>query len=296
MRKYCVIVVIAGMALLFGACQSSQTTTKPTLEEQLNEFSKEISRVYPDLGSPGDIALLIELTGADFVPGLIVDTSMASKFSGNADLAALTLGMLTADLAYTSTFQQTEQTKALLVASQSLANDLGIGYTYLSALLNYYSEEVENEDSIVIYLEQEAGKITEDLKNSGRQRLYTAFTTGFVIENLFLATSIIETYPSDLLPDDDKALILREMILVVLESERNVNELIAMVDEVLTDEDPRILFEELKILKSILDKVDYNEIARLEKPGDILQNEVLLETTAEVEKIRAGILETPVQE
>ncbi len=296
MKKVLFIPLITGMVLIFGACQSSQTATQPTVEEKLSEFGKEVERVYPDLASPGEISLLIELTGTDFVPGLIVDTANVPMYLGNADFGALALGMYTADLAYSSTFEQTPQTMATLVACQTLANDLGVGYTYLSALLDYYSEEVQNEDTLIKYLEDETGKIMEDLSGSDRQRLYTAFVTGFTLENLYLATAIIETYPEGLLPDDAKALALREMILVVLESERNINELIAMIEKVLTEEDPGILVDELAVMKASLDKVDFNEIARLENPAEILTNETLLEVTAEVKKIRSEILAGPVAE
>jgi hypothetical protein len=277
-------------ALVLFSCQTPKSGSKSSAEEQLSEFGKEVNKVYPDLGSPGEIAMLIEMTGADYVPDLVADTANTEKYLGDEDMAALNLGLFTADLAYTTSFQQRDQSLATLKSCQTLANDLGVGVTYLASLMKYYDKEVEHKDSILMFLEQKTGTIKEDLSEKSKQRLYTAFVTGFVVENLHLATGIIQTYPDDLLPDDAKALVLREMILIVLESERNVNELITMVDEVLTDQDPRILYDELVDLKASFDKVNFEEIAHIENPAEILSNEGLLEITDKVAKLRATIV------
>jgi len=276
--------------LVLFSCQTPKSGSKSSAEEQLSEFGKEVNKVYPDLGSPGEIAMLIEMTGADYVPDLVADTANTEKYLGDEDMAALNLGLFTADLAYTTSFQQRDQSLATLKSCQTLANDLGVGVTYLASLMKYYDKEVEHKDSILMFLEQKTGTIKEDLSEKSKQRLYTAFVTGFVVENLHLATGIIQTYPDDLLPDDAKALVLREMILIVLESERNVNELITMVDEVLTDQDPRILYDELVDLKASFDKVNFEEIAHIENPAEILSNEGLLEITDKVAKLRATIV------
>lgn len=290
MRKLSLLSIAASFLILFIACQSSQSTSETALEEELSEFGKEVDKVLPNLESPAEIAMFIEMTGAEYVGDLVADTANLPNFIGDPDLAALNLGIFTSDLAYTTTFKQSEQSLATLKACQLLANDLGIGYTYLSAILNYYSAEIKDEDSLVMFLESETGLVRENFVNSDRQRLYTAFVGGFIIENLHLVTGIIDTYPDDLLPADAKALVLREMIMVVLESEKNLANLITMIEEVLTPEDPGVLIDELKDLKASLDKVDFKEIATIENPADILKNEVLLEVTEKVALIRADIV------
>jgi hypothetical protein len=289
MKKLSLLITGSFLAVIFIGCQTSQTSSKQGTQEQLSEFDKQVQRIFPDLESPGDISMLIEMTGAEYVPELVADTANLIKYIGDPDMAALNLGIYTSDLAYTTSFTQRDQSLATLKACQVLANSLGIGVTYLTSLLGYYENVVENKDSVILFLQNETGTIKEDLNTSDRQRLYTAFVAGFVIENLHLATGIIDTYPDDLLPDDAKALILREMILVVLQSERNLNELLVMIDEVLTDKDPRILYNELKDLKASFDKVDFNEIAHIENPAEILSNEVLLEVTSKVAAIRKNI-------
>lgn len=285
------LTLLALAIILTSACKNRQSAGTTT-EDHLESFRQEIDRVLPGLGSPGDIAVLIELTGADYIPELVADTSNVNMYIGDSDWAALNLGLFTADLAYTSTFNQAEQSLATLRACQLLANDLGMGETYLTGILNYYSDEITEteEDSIVAMLEKETGSIKENFENTNRKRLHTAFVTGFLIENLHLATGIIDTYPDDLLPADAKALVLREMLLVVIEVESNLDELIALLDEVLTEEDPKILYQELTELKSMFDDVDINKLITTEAPGPILNSPKLKEITAKTTAIRNSII------
>jgi hypothetical protein len=120
--------------------------------------------------------------------------------------------------------------------------------------------------------------------------LYTAFTTGLLIENLHLATGIIDTYPDDLLPGDAKALVLREMLLVVIEIRTNLDQLIELINEVLTDDDPQILLKELVELQSILNEIDINKLITTEAPSAILNSPKLKEITLKVDEIRSMII------
>lgn len=290
-RKFGAISLVVISVIIASACKNNQTTT-PGVDEKVESFRQTIARVLPDMGKPGDIAMLIELTGADYVPELVADTANTDMYFGDPDWAALNLGLFTADLAYSSTFYETDQSLATLRACQLLANDLEMGETFQAALLDYYSDEIteEEKDSIISMLQVETGKIKENFNASDRKRLYTAFTTGFLIENLHLATGIIETYPDDLLPDDSKALILREMLLVIIEIDSNLDELIELINEVLTDEDPKILLHDLMDLQSIFNEININDLVTVKSPADILQATKLKEITAKTEEIRNSII------
>lgn len=291
LRKIGSISLVVVLMMVASACKNRQSAT-PGVDEQLEGFRQSIARVLPNLGSPGDIAMLIELTGADYVPELVADTANTDMYIGDSDWAALNLGLFTADLAYTSTFYQTDQSLATLRACQILANDLEMGETYQAAILNYYSDEItaEEKDSIILMLKAETGKIKENFDNTDRKRLYTAFVTGFLIENLHIATGIIDTYPDDLLPADAKALVLREMLLVIIEIESNLDELIELLGEVLTENDPKILLKELVELQSMFKEIDINNLITTEAPGPILSSPKLKEITAKVGEIRSSII------
>ena len=292
LKKSGPIALITLSFILASACKNNQTTTELSPEDHLESFRQNIARVMPDIGSPGDIAILIELTGAEYVPELVTDTSNVDMYIGDSDWAALNLGLYTANLAYTAAFNQKEQSLGTLRACQTLANDLEIGETYLTSILNYYSDEVaeDRKDTLTQMLSDEAGKIMENFNATDRKRLYTAFVTGFVIENLHLATGIIDSYPDDLLPDDVKALILREMLLVVIKGGDNLDELLVLLSEVLTKEDTKILYNELVALQASFKKIDMNNLASVNEPGAILKSPLLQEITEQVKLIRGSII------
>ena len=290
-RKLGSISLVGISVIIASACKYNQSTTQ-SVDEKVESFRQTISRVLPDMEKPGDIAMLIELTGADYVPELVADTTNTDMYFGDPDWAALNLGLFTADLAYSSAFYETTQSLATLKACQLLANDLEMGETFQTALLDYYSNEIteEEKDSIISMLQLETGKIKENFNTTDRKRLYTAFATGLLIENLHLATGIIETYPDDLLPEDAKALILREMLLVVIELRTNLDELIDLIGEVLTDDDPKILLKELVELQSMFKEIDINKLVKIKSPGSILTSPKLDEITTKVNEIRALII------
>lgn len=292
LKKLIPITLVVVSMMLTNACKNNQTTSPSSPEDHLESFRQSIARVMPDLGSPGDIAILIELTGADYVPELVADTSNVDMYIGNNDWAALNLGLFTADLAYSSAFHQRDQSLATLRACQILANDLEMGDTYLTGLLNYYSDDLTEaeKDTLTQMLNTETGMIKENFDNTDRKRLYTAFVTGFVIENLHMATGIINTYPEDLLAADVKAIILREMILVVIEGGDDLDELIDLLSEVLTEDDTKILYKELLKLQTIFGKIDMSNLVSVKDPGTILESPVLQEITEQVELIRGSII------
>lgn len=80
------------------------------------------------------------------------------------------------------------------------------------------------------------------------------------------------------------------MLLVIIEIESNLDELIELLGEVLTDDDPKFLLKELMELPSMFREIDIQKLVTTEASGPILNSPKLNEITEKLAGIRESII------
>ena len=128
-------IALAGLALSFNACVSGNQKQQKSVEENIvgtagpnDEMMEEFAKsklIFYSLPSPLETAMLIKRSGASFNEELLNPLENIDKYTTNKKMA-LNLGVYSADLSYTSLFDQTQSSIKYMANAKRLADGLGI--------------------------------------------------------------------------------------------------------------------------------------------------------------------------
>jgi hypothetical protein len=285
----------ASVILVFGlwSCGSSPKEDQSKSEEfkQAEESLKDdIKDVVYNIPSPSEIPYLLQTTGADFNQSLINDKKKADSYITKGDKAALNLGIYASDIGYLSSYEKTQEAIDYLGTAKGLADNLGIIGSFDADVLKRFESNISNKDSLTRLLDNAINKTEAYLNDDSRNKMAALVVTGSFVEGLYITTGVIASYPKNLLPKDERNLILTPLIRIILEQEKSVGELIKMLSAVKPDEEPiTTIIADLTSLQSYYKALNINEQIKNNKGNEVLNDKNLSEITKLVSKIRKSI-------
>jgi hypothetical protein len=208
------------------------------------------------------------------------------------DKVALNLGIYASDIGYLSSYDKTQEAIDYLSTAKVLADNLGVIGSFDSEVLKKFESNISNKDSLANLLDKAIKQTDIYLKDDSRNKLAALIVTGSFVEGLYITTGVISTYPKDLLPNDQRNVILTPLLRVILEQEKSVGELIKMLSSVKPDEEPiTTLLSELNSLDALYKALNINEQIKNNKGSEILNDKNLAEITKLATKLRKSITE-----
>ncbi len=277
-------------AFLLGSCGGSQKESSSDEFDQAQKSLKDqIEDVVYNIPSPTEIPYLLEATGAEFNQTLVNDRAKADQYATKNDKAALNLGIYAADIGYLTSYDKTQEAIDYLNACKSLADGLGVIGSFDIDVLKKFEANISNKDSLGSLLNQTVQKTGSFLKDDSRNKLAALVVTGSFVEGLYISTGLIKSYPKDLLPDDQRNLILTPIMRVVLQQEQSVDELLKMLKSVEQDELIGTIISDLTTLQASYRALNIEEQIKNNRADLVLTDKNLQDITALVEKLRGDI-------
>jgi hypothetical protein len=129
------------------------------------------------------------------------------------------------------------------------------------------------------------------LKDDSRNKLAALVVSGSFVEGLHISTSLINSYPKDLLPGDARNLILTPIIQVVLNQKKSVTDLLKMLSVVEQTEPVTGLVSDLQELEKAYASLNIEEKIKNNNAHLILSDKSLEQVSAVVAKMRATIVQ-----
>jgi len=231
---------------------------------------------------------------ADFNGDLVndpgnVDTYLAIE--GREGLQAALVGIYISDMGYLSAYGQ--PARATFDAAQKLSDKLGVGRAFDEGVAIRYFEKIDQNEEAKKILNEAYANASKNLRTENRELISAAAATGVFIEGLYLLTSIVDTYPRDMLPDDVRNNILGPLVKGILEREATLDKLIE-IDKALLEgvENTRADFflYDMDDLKASFAKLDVAGKMEAEGPSLVLNDETLAEITQKVASMREKIV------
>ncbi|MCK4747700.1 MAG: hypothetical protein KAT15_11710, partial [Bacteroidales bacterium] len=185
------------LALVFGSFASCKSDKEKNSEVQnsnklyTHQFRKKLEAINPGMNDPSAIIQLLEMTGAEFIPGLINDGGMDSIYLKDSVLSAANMGIYTVDLVYLIAYGKDEQVDKQLARARALSENIGAGYLYDYAMYKRYRTTGVHPDTLIRYLSKAAEEMEHDYGEMGLLRLSTLFAVGEFIEKLHLTTQML---------------------------------------------------------------------------------------------------------
>jgi len=287
------ILTLLVAATLFQSCGSSGDKNNNADEFKAAEESlkSQIEEVVYNIPSPSEIPYLLQATGAEFNQSLINPNAKANSYATRNDKAALNLGVYAADIGYLSSYDKSQEAIDYLNSCKLLADNLGVIGSFDIEVLKRFESNISNKDSLALLLNQTINKTESFLKDDSRNRLAALVLTGSFIEGLYISTGIVKTYPKNGLTDEQRNLVLTNLMRVILEQKKSVSELLKMLATIDQSEPVTGLVNDLKTLEADYSALNIEEQIKNNKANMVLTDAKLVSITAVVEKIRKGIVE-----
>lgn len=162
-----------------------------TIDEQLLADFNKSKLIFYSLPSPLETAMLIKRAGAAFNPDLLNDVNAASRYDTNARMA-LNLGIYSADMSYSSLFDQTQSTLNFMGAARQLAERLGVMEAIDEGTIRRLEENMNNREVVMDIISETFMNSNAYLTEQDRPAIAVMVLLGGWVEGLYLATQLTE--------------------------------------------------------------------------------------------------------
>lgn len=284
--------IIVTLAFGLASCsKSSEDKDKNSQEfDAANETLKDqIEDVAYNIPPPSEIPYLLQATGAEFNQGLVNNREKVDQYTTRSDKAALNLGVYAADIGYLTSYDKTQEAIDYLTSCKTLSDNLGLVGTFDTQLLTEFEQNISNKDSLTRLLDRTMKKSETFLKDGSRNKLSSLVIAGSFIEGLYIATGLIKSYPKNILPEDNRNLVLTPLMRVVLEQKSSVSEMIKMLSAAEQTETVAGIVNDLKTLEQTYQNLNIEEQIKNNRADLVLSDKNLEGITTVVEKIRKSI-------
>jgi len=289
------IFILVSIGIMISCKNTDKKQANETTNPKLLEYTEQVKGVFEKPSKPSQITGLLELSGVPLMPELINDPENWEKYSGDDLISAANMGIYLADAIIQYSYDSLKLAYNSAIAAKQLANTIGISEDVFMGhvIKGKYAEVGMENDSIFFVLDSALVRAEKSLDDDERFRLLAAMFVGNYIEKHFIVSNIIFNYPIDL-PEENKLLILRQMMLIMSGSLNRLDYIIELVEKASTEKEIGYLLGELKLLKKmhIENKFTEDELLNL-KPADIFENKGLLGMHKQVVKIRNFMISEP---
>lgn len=284
LQKICFLLII--VIWIEGCKGPSSEESAVQQKTPLEKFQAQAGEIIPYATDPTDLAVLFQLTAADFIPELIHDPVQWENYKGKPLQAAANFGIYTADAIYQYIFKETEGAYLSWMAAKSIAADLGFAEIFDQIVIKRVEQGLTPQDSLFNQIDLALEKMGSTYTEADRLRMYTTLVTGNYVEKLHIVMGTLFDSNMDL-PEETRLLLNREMLLILIKQLRSLEKLIALIEEHETIDDPGYLSYELKSIRDIFNAFDLSDdnLAHL-TPDMVFRNEKINELREHVGRIR----------
>lgn len=282
----------AVLTIWAGSCSSPKQQEENDAEEfdqAAEEVQEQIEDIVYQIPPPSEIPYILQATGVELDETLVNDLEYADNYQGNDDKSALNLGVYATDVGYLSSYEKAQQALNYFSKMKGLADQIGVTTSVDAEVIDRFEQNLASRDSLADIIDETLNNTDEHLKNSGRNRTAALVLTGSFTEALYIASSLVKNYPRDVLTEENRKLILIPLVRLILDQEKPLNDLNALLNSLESDE----TIEELKSMTAALvaqyEQLDIQERIRNNEGVTLLEDETLVGLTTQVAAIRSYI-------
>ena len=277
------------------SCTSKETKQEAQIKEEVKPLQEAAAKIMPNLPPPNEYAAILHSTGAEFNPLILNDVANMPGYLGMMEKSVANLGIYFFDLGYSIAYQEREYVDKYYDVCHDLSINLGIEKGFLEVVMTRFKDNIEQNDSLKVYFKDTYDKAISDVGSTEEERAYyrTLFLAGFYIEGLYNMLEKIESYPKDILPEDQRFIVLMPLAKAVLAQEKNLKNLADMLEIDYTDHDNDEYYTTaFRDLISTYERLGFDETIAQDKGQELLNDEVMIELMAQVDMIRSEVVKT----
>ena len=283
-------VLAFGVLIACGGKKEDSSNESAEFDAAKEELKQQIEEVAYNIPSPTEIPYLIEATGADYNSNFLNPKESVDNYLSTFSKSAINLGVYAADIAYLSSYQQTQESLDYLQAIKQLADHLGVESALDQVVLKRFEDNIDAKDSLEVLINQSIDNVDKYLKDEQRNKVAALVIAGSFIEGIYISTALVNTYPKDLLPEDQRNIILTPVIKIILDQKNAIGEVVKLLKSVDQDEEVTQLVADFEALQKTYEALNIDEQIKNNRADLMLSDKTLHSITEIVKKIRARVV------
>lgn len=218
-----------------------------TIDEQLLDDFNKSKLIFYSLPSPLETAMLIKRAGATYNPDLLNDLANGSRYNTNMKMA-LNLGVYSADMSYSSLFDQTQSTINYMGGARQLADRLGVLEAIDEGTIRRLEENMNNREVVMDIISETFMNSNAYLTEQDRPAIAVMVLVGGWVEGLYIATQLtegsMETNPK-LIDRIVYQKLSLQTVINLMDSHKNNADISFLIDRM---NELKVIFDEIKIV------------------------------------------------
>ena len=249
MRYHSIYIVF--IFFIFTSCgdfKEKSSTEKSTEDTEIvsidpeEKINLELGNSFFSIPSPVQIAMDLEMNGNPFSAELLHNPENYQKYSSEFS-KSLIMGIYGTDLAYCSVYGRTSEAMKYFGAMKKMADELNAGYAFNESLLERFSKNIDNKDSLLTLTSDAFQEIDAYLKDNNNHDIAAIALAGGWIESMYLQSNALQIDTS------------QKMQMKLAQNKHTLQHFINLIDKIGTSDD----FWELKEMFEDVN-VFYNEV------------------------------------
>jgi hypothetical protein len=279
-----------GALIACGGSEEKSTDESAEFDAAKEELKKKIEDVTYKIPNPTEVPYLIEATGAEYNANFLNPKESGDNYLTTFSKTAINLGIYASDVAYLTSYGKTQESIDYLQTIKKLADHLGVVSAVDEVVLERFENNIDSKDSLEVLINQTVDNVDKYLKDEQRNKVAALVTAGSFVEGLYLSTTLVKTYPHDLLPEDQRNIILTPVIKIILDQRVAIGEVHKLLQSVESDPEIDQLIEEFKTLLETYESLNIEEQIKNNRADLMLSDQTLKSITEQVDKMRARLI------
>ncbi|MEZ4721212.1 MAG: hypothetical protein R2813_04970 [Flavobacteriales bacterium] len=198
-KHYLTLFATALSVIVFTSCgggdnaksePQEDTTAVDTNEVEMWGFDAMNGSSY-QVPSPNELFGIIKSSKLPYKDGLIT-TAQVNYASSKTQ--ALNFGRLTADIAYTASYEKFQESISNFDNLRKVGDDLGISYVFDELMVNRVKSNMDNSDSLEVISTSSYQNIIGMLEQNEKGSTLAIIAAGGFVESIYILTNMIDTY------------------------------------------------------------------------------------------------------
>ncbi|WP_075590075.1 hypothetical protein [Labilibacter marinus] len=253
---------------ILSSCQSSdkkknneqteliESTKKDVDPKMMEDFNKS-KLIFYSLPSPLETAMLIKRSGARYDEEILNPIGNVTNYNTNLKMA-LNLGVYSADLSYTSLFDQTQSAIQYMGCAKKLAEGLSIIDAIDENTMKQLEDNMNNRDAVLEIISETFMTSNAYLKENDRAAISVMVLVGGWVEGLYLASALTNGSM-----DNNKRLLDR-----IVYQKLSLITVMNLLDSHPENEDIQYLHGKMNELKAIFEQVKIVNTSKVQSETD----------------------------
>ncbi len=185
--KSLLIIFVLSIIFLTNSCKSDKTPNENKIKQDIDTTSvilKYKNSLFT-IPSPYQATYAIKNSNISFDYSLLNSADNYSNYTTNFT-QALNIGIYGTDIGYLNVYAQTQKVISYFSTIKHLSEELGIQSAFQSSMINRIENNIENQDSLLLFMTDTYRQFDSYLQNNNRNEIGVLIITGGWIESLYI--------------------------------------------------------------------------------------------------------------